>query len=259
MTVIRLRCSTTDNYHYLIACRATRKAAAVDPLDVGLILETARREGLAITHVLNTHTHWDHVGGNEELLAETRAALVVNRIEADAVEAERLEAIEGGDAFKVGDVEVRTLHTPGHTPGGTTFIVGKNLIVGDTLFVAGCGNPNYGGNAEQLYETVARRLRAFPDDFTVWPGHNYCDKNLRFALDVEPSKAAAKRFLDEVRRVEAGGAEPRATTIGDEKAHNPFFRLDSAALLARLRETKPDLAGDARGVFLALRARRDVF
>lgn len=259
MPVARIRCSTTDNYHYFVVCPRTRAAAVVDPLDVGQILEVARRDDLRITHVLNTHTHYDHVMGNEELLAETGAELVVNRIEQGAVRAERLTPIDGGDAFKVGDAEVRALHTPGHTPGGTTFVVGKNLIVGDTLFVAGCGNPNYGGDVERLYETVAGKLRAFPDDFAVWPGHNYCEKNLRFALEVEPSNDAARLLLAEVRAVEARGEEPRGTTIGEEKAHNPFFRLSSQALLARLRETKPDLPGDERSVFLELRARRNVF
>ncbi|MCA9773693.1 MAG: MBL fold metallo-hydrolase [Myxococcales bacterium] len=259
MRIERIRCSTTDNYNYFIICEETREAAVVDPLDVGQIFEVAGRDGLTITHVLNTHTHYDHTMGNEEVLAKTGAELVVSATEAANVHAARLRAIEAGDSFKVGTVEVQTLHTPGHTPGGTTFIVGENLIVGDTLFVAGCGNPNYGGDVVSLFDTVTRKLGGFPDHYTVWPGHNYCRKNLSFALAVEPSNAEARALRARVEEIERGGGEPSPTTIAEERRINPFLRLDSEALIAHLRKDKPGLAGDARSVFLELRARRDVY
>lgn len=193
----QLELGPLQNLVYLVGSPETREAAVVDPgWDVQRILETAARDGMRITKVLITHTHFDHINGVGELVAATDAEVLVHKKEAPALRLERatVRAVEGGERIEIGSVELSLLHTPGHTPGSTCFTVADRLIAGDTLFVGGCGRCDLpGGDPEALHQSLIR-LRRLDDRMILYPGHHYAPKG--------------------------------SSRIGQEKLTNPFLRAE---------------------------------
>jgi glyoxylase-like metal-dependent hydrolase (beta-lactamase superfamily II) len=179
-----------QNFVYLIGDRTTRECVVVDPAwDVDGILAVVDEDGMTLTGALGTHYHPDHVGGSmfgftvpgmATLLERRGVKLHVNEHEAEGVrmvtglDESDLVRHAGGDTLEVGGVEIRFVHTPGHTPGSQCFLVDGRLVSGDTLFVQGCGRVDLpGGDAEQMYESLTRRLAKLPEETVLYPGHDY--------------------------------------------------------------------------------------
>jgi hydroxyacylglutathione hydrolase len=248
------------NFHYLIACSETGEALAIDPLKWERCLGVARGKGWEITQILNTHEHGDHTGGNDGLVSATGAKVL-----AHAGAASRIGGVDRGlrkgDVVKVGrTVELESLDTPGHTMTHVCLFSHTEqpaLFCGDTLFNAGVGNCHNGGDPAVLYDTFATQIARLPDATRVYPGHEYLTRNLEFTLDREPGNAAAAEWLEKSKAQNSATAP--ITTLGDEKRFNSFFRLRSPDVIAKLRETFPDIGEqpDARTVFLKLRELRN--
>lgn len=248
------------NFNYLIVCPETGEALAIDPLDSAKCLARARDKGWTIRQILNTHEHGDHTGGNEAVRAATGAKVLAHAKASHAIPGMD-RGLHAGEVVKVGKtVELEVLDTPGHTMSHVCLLSRTDepaLFSGDTLFNAGAGNCHNGGHPAELYATFADQLARLPDATRVYPGHDYITNNLRFTLDREPDNTDAEALL---RRVE--GQDPNAplvTHLGLEKTINTFFRLQSPSVIARLRESFPDLPEepDARTVFLKLRELRN--
>ena len=232
----------------------------VDPLDWPLCLARARERGWTITHILNTHEHRDHTGGNEGLRAATGARLLAHA-GAGAHIAGIDRGLHEGDVIRLGrSVELQCLDTPGHTRAHLCLLAHGDvpaLICGDTLFNAGAGNCHNGGNPELLFETFTRRFGALPDATVVHPGHDYLARNLAFTLDREPDNTAAQALLASLGT--SDGATAPETTLGLERRINTFFRLREPQIIERLRAAFPTLPPqpDAKSVFLHLRELRN--
>jgi glyoxylase-like metal-dependent hydrolase (beta-lactamase superfamily II) len=178
------------NLVYLIGDRASGEAVAVDPAYApDELVEVLAADGMRLTGVLATHYHADHVGGDmfgweiagvAELLEQFEVPIHAHRDEISwierttGVERSSLVSHEGGDVVQVGEIEVRLLHTPGHTPGSQCFLVDGRLIAGDTLFLRGCGRTDLpGSDPDAMYDSLVNRLAKLPDDTVLYPGHLY--------------------------------------------------------------------------------------
>lgn len=225
-----------DNYVWLIHDPQTGETAAVDPSVGQPVLDAVESRGWGLTQVLNTHWHPDHTGGNQAIHEATGAPVTgpdeVRRVYAvDRVVTE-------GDRIAVGGWEAEIWHIPAHTAGHIAlhFESAGMVFVGDTLFAMGCGRL-FEGTAEQMRANL-QRLARLPDATQVYCGHEYTLANARFAVTVEPDNPA---LADRVRRVERArerGEVTLPTTIGEERATNPFMRAASVEDFARLRTMK---------------------
>jgi glyoxylase-like metal-dependent hydrolase (beta-lactamase superfamily II) len=178
------------NFVYLIGDRETGQCLAVDPAwNVDDLVDVAAEDGMRIEGVLATHHHQDHVGGDmmgvqvpgvRELLEKSPIKIHCNRAEgewirrATGVSKGDLALYDSGDIVAVGAIEVRLIHTPGHTPGSQCFLVDGKLIAGDTLFLQGCGRTDFpAGDKDEIYRSITQRLAKIPDDTVLYPGHLY--------------------------------------------------------------------------------------
>jgi hydroxyacylglutathione hydrolase len=248
------------NYHYLVVCKQTGEALAIDPWDAKLVLATAREHGWQITQILNTHHHHDHVDGNAAVV-EATGARVLAHADAASIIGRVDTGLADGDTIRVGSsIELECLDTPGHTMSHICLFAHADqpaLFCGDTLFNAGAGNCHQGGDPVALYETFATRLAGLPDNTQVHAGHDYLLNNLGFTLAREPTNTNA-RDLSALLATRAALDMP-VTTLREEKLFNTFFRLQNADIIAGLREHFPQLPEQPtpREVFVSLRALRN--
>ena len=243
-----------DNYAYLLHDRATGATAVVDPSEAKPVLAVARARGWRITHVLATHHHWDHTGGNLEIKQATDCMVIGPGYDYDRIPG--IDAgIEEGDRLALGSAVADVLFIPGHTRGHIAywFAEEKAVLCGDTLFSLGCGRI-FEGTPEQMWASLSK-LRALPPETRIYCGHEYTQANARFAMTIEPLNPA---LLMRQRRVDEARAAGRATipsTMGDERAANPFLRADEPTVAAAV-----GLAGaDPVAVFAEVRRRKDNF
>jgi glyoxylase-like metal-dependent hydrolase (beta-lactamase superfamily II) len=207
----QLEVGPMQNFVYLIGDREKREAVVVDAAwDIDAIVAEAERDDMRIVAGLVTHFHPDHLGGAmmgmeiqgaAELLARLPVKIHLHKSEAPF--ANRIAGLadsdmvltEAGDTVKVGDLDVKFLHTPGHTPGSQCFLVNGNLVSGDTLFIGSCGRVDLPGSSpEDLFHSLNGTLKALPADTVLYPGHNYSERT--------------------------------TSTIGDEQRRNPYMRFD---------------------------------
>lgn len=190
----QLELGPMQNFVYLIADPVTRDAVVVDPAwDVDRLMAVVEQEDLKLKAALITHFHPDHLGGDfmgrhiqgaAELLERNLPIKVyIHKTEADF--ANRIAGLspsdmvrtDGTEELAVGDLRVRFLHTPGHTPGSQCFLVDGRLISGDTLFIGGCGRVDLpGSDPAQMYDSLTNKLKQLPDETVLYPGHNYADR-----------------------------------------------------------------------------------
>jgi hydroxyacylglutathione hydrolase len=164
-----------DNFSYIIADDTSKEAAVVDSsYNAGEITRSLRAENLKLKYIINTHGHSDHTAGNEELRSTFGARIVahkLSRINSDV-------KVADGDVILVGSIPVKVIYTPGHTPDSICLLVdNQKLLTGDTLFVGECGRTDLlGGNSQNLYYSLFRRILKLNDDVEVYPGHDYGPK-----------------------------------------------------------------------------------
>jgi hydroxyacylglutathione hydrolase len=160
-----------QNFAYLIGDEKAGLAAVVDPAwDIERILNVAKSNKLRIIYAINTHQHSDHVSGNDELAKATGAKIVAHEASRNRKD---ISAKDGG-TLHVGSLDLKLIHTPGHSPDHVCVLVNGKLMTGDALFVGECGRTDLpGGSSEQMYDSLFNKLMKLPDDVEVYPGHDY--------------------------------------------------------------------------------------
>ena len=229
-----------DNYGFLVRDEASGAVACVDTPDADAVLAELRAAGWSLDLILNTHWHPDHVGGNAAIKAVTGARIVGPAEVARIAPLDR--TVGDGDIVTLGESRFEVIDTGGHTLGHIAYFTAADRLafVGDTLFALGCGRL-FEGTAAQMWASLSR-LAALPDDTTVYCAHEYTASNARFALSVYDDPVLAARSAS-IFAARARGEPTVPTSIGVEKATNPFLRARDADDFAALRRAKDDFKG----------------
>lgn len=233
---VRLFPCLTDNYGLLVRDRDSGRVATIDTPDADAILAELERSGWGrLDLILNTHWHPDHTQGNARLKTETACEIVGPEEVRRAAPIDRVVA--GGDTVMLGGTALEVTDTPGHTLGHIVYRspADAQAFVGDVLFNLGCGRL-FEGTPAQMWNSL-QTLAAWPDETVVWCAHEYTAANARFALSVDDRPEMAARAAEIFAMRERG--EPTVpTTIGAEKAFNPFLRAADAETFAAVRAAK---------------------
>jgi len=243
-----------DNYGVLLHDPQSGATAAIDAPEAAPVEAALKATGWRLTDILVTHHHADHTDGIPALKERHRCRVVAPHGEAQRIPLVD-ETVHENDKVRLGALEARVIETPGHTAGHISYFfpAEKLAFAGDTLFSIGCGRV-IEGNAETMWQSLLK-LRALPDDTAVYCGHEYTKANIRFARTVEPNNAALAAREREVDKLIAAGKPTIPSTIGEEKAANPFLRADVPEVAVAV-----GLAGKpAAQVFAEIRARKNKF
>jgi len=248
-----------DNYAYLVVDEATGKAALVDCAEAEPVLAAVEREGVDLVAIWPTHHHYDHVGGNEDLLEHRPGLEVIGyRGQGSRIPGCTRE-VDDGEIVRLGGLAARIIFIPAHTTGHVAYYLPKEeaVFTGDTLFAGGCGRL-FEGDPPMMLASLSK-LMALPDATRVYFGHEYTENNLRFAASLEPGNEELKKkraWVVEQRQKQLGTTP---TTIASEKATNPFFRWASPELQQTLKRQFPELELTPVSVFAKTRALKDTF
>jgi hydroxyacylglutathione hydrolase len=251
--VIRQIPALKDNYVYLLHDGATGATAAVDPSLAPPVFSALGETGWKLTHILNTHHHNDHTGGNLELKQATGCTIVGPRADRDRIAGIDV-AVGEGDTYALGTAVARVFDVPGHTRGHIAYWFAEShaLFSGDTMFLMGCGRL-FEGTPEQMWHSLSK-FKSLPPETLVYCGHEYSQANARFALTVEPGNAALIARAARIDDLRAQGRSTVPGSLAEEFATNPFLRADLPAL-----QRDAGVPGDAIATFAAIRRRKDNF
>jgi len=245
-----------DNYAYLIVCERTHEAALVDPSEAEPILRQVEKENVDLKAILNTHHHHDHTGGNPGLLEHFPLEVYGHMADKGRIPG-LTHPLNDGDEVRIGELTGKVLFIPGHTRGHIAYLFENKLFCGDTLFVAGCGRL-FEGTAEQMHDSLSKLLQ-LPANTLVYCGHEYTEKNIQFALTLEPNNKHLTEKMQRARSLRAKGISTVPSTMAEEMETNPFLRWESKEIQANLKSRFPDVGSDSVSVFAKIRELKDQF
>ena len=226
-----------DNYSYLLIDEKKMIACVIDPSEANPIITYLEKEKINLKFILNTHHHFDHVGGNAELKNRYNAKVVGCKDDADRIP--EIDIVLGDqEIWKEENFEAKILYVPGHTIGHICFYFFKDKIIftGDTLFSLGCGRL-FEGSHQQMYESL-NKLKKLPLDTKIFCGHEYTLSNSKFCLSVDKQNKELKVKISEIKKKRDNNLPTIPSTIKEELECNAFLRADSLKTFSKLRDLK---------------------
>ena len=232
MKVIPIPC-LTDNYAYIIKNNTSKKVGVVDPSETSPIINFLKKEKLKLDYILNTHHHFDHIGGNIELKKIYSAKIVGFKNDEHRIPGIDI-TLNDNEEWNFGDSKVKILHIPGHTSGHICFFFEKEKIAftGDTLFSLGCGRI-FEGNHKQMLESL-NKIKALPLDTKIYCGHEYTYKNGEFCMKYDKNNIKLKKKFEIIKKLRSKNLPTIPTSLKDELNSNIFLRCDQNDLKIKL-------------------------
>ncbi len=244
----------SDNFAYVVIDESNSNCIFIDTPDAERLVAYVEAEGLNPVAILNTHHHWDHVGGNEELLSKYDLPIYGSLYDAQRIPG-LTHVVSEGDVLEFGSLKFEVIEVPGHTLGHVAYRIENNLFCGDTIFVGGCGRL-FEGTAQQMHNSL-NKLYQLPDVTNIYCAHEYTLKNLQFALTLEPELAELKNKMTEVQIKLSQGLPTVPSTLADEKSYNPFLRWTQPGLRALAEEHAGKSLSEDWQIFAELRKLKD--
>ena len=224
MLIIPIPC-LTDNYAYIINEENSKKIGVVDPSEANPIIEFLEKKNLKLDYILNTHHHFDHIGGNEELKRKFKAKVVGFKGDKHRIPGIDI-SLENDENWNFGNTEAKIIHIPGHTLGHICFFFEKEKIAftGDTLFSLGCGRI-FEGDHKQMLESL-NKIKKLPKNTKIYCGHEYTYKNAEFCLKYDSDNTDLKNKFEKIKKLRSNNLPTIPTTLEEELNSNIFLRCD---------------------------------
>ena len=232
MQVTPIQC-LTDNYAYIIIDNNSKMVGVVDPSEAAPVVTFLEKKNLKLNYILNTHHHFDHIGGNLELKKKYKAKIVgfIN-------DKHRIPGIDitltDNERWNFGNTSVKVLHIPGHTLGHICFFFEKEKIAftGDTLFSLGCGRIFEGDHNQML--TSLNKIKRLPKDTMIYCGHEYTYKNAEFCMKYDVNNIDLKKKFEKIKKLRSKNLPTIPSSLEDEQKSNIFLRCDQNDLKIKL-------------------------
>ena len=226
-----------DNYSYLIIDKNNLKACVVDPSEASPIINFVEKKKLKLVYILNTHHHYDHVGGNLELKRKYNSKVIGFKEDKKRIPGIDI-LVEDNQIWNEDNFEAKIYHVPGHTSGHIAFhfFKEKKLFIGDTLFSLGCGRIFEGTN-EEMFNSL-NRIKKLPDDTEIYCGHEYTLQNSKFCLAHDSTNLNLKNKILEIERKLKDGLPTIPTFLKDELKCNIFLKAKDVKSFSKLRDLK---------------------
>ena len=226
-----------DNYSYLIIDETNNDACVVDPSEAKPVINFIEKEKINLKYILNTHHHFDHIGGNKELKRKYNSIVVGYKYDADRIPEINI-LVEDNQIWKRDNFEAKIIHIPGHTTGhiGFYFFNEKIIFTGDTLFSLGCGKI-FEGTYKEMFASLSK-IKDLPEDTKIYCGHEYTLQNSEFCIEHDPQNLNLQNKITKIKEHLENKAPTVPSTIKDEKECNIFLRAKNVESFSKLRDLK---------------------
>ena len=226
-----------DNYSYLIIDKSNNSACVVDPSEAKPIINFVEKENINLKYILNTHHHFDHVGGNKNLKKKYNSVVIGYKDDANRIpEIDIL--LEDNQIWKADNFEAKIMHIPGHTTGHISFHFFKEKLIftGDTLFSLGCGKI-FEGTYQDMFDSL-NQIKKLPQDTKIYCGHEYTLQNSKFCIEYDPENTKLKNKITEIKKKLENNLPTIPSTLKDENECNIFLRAKDVESFSKLRDLK---------------------
>ena len=226
-----------DNYSYLIIDEKKNTSCVIDPGESDPIIEYLEKNKINLKFILNTHHHFDHVGGNKNLKEKYKAQVIGFKEDKNRIPDIDI-LVDDQEIWKYENFETKIIHIPGHTLGHICFYFynDKSVFTGDTLFSLGCGRL-FEGTHTQMYESL-KKIKNLPQDTRVYCGHEYTLQNSKFCITHDKNNQNLKNKIEEIKKRSQNNLPTIPSTIKDELECNIFLRSDNIENFSKLRDLK---------------------
>jgi len=226
-----------DNYSYLIIDDSNNSACVVDPSEATPIINFLENKNINLKYILNTHHHFDHIGGNKDL--KKKFGSIVLGFKEDSNRIPEIDVLlEDGQIWKAENFVAKIIHIPGHTIGHIcfNFFQEKLIFTGDTLFSLGCGRI-FEGTYEEMFESL-NKIKSLPKETKIYCGHEYTLNNAKFCMKHDPDNQNLQKKIEKIKKQTGDGLPTIPSTIKDELDCNIFLRAKNVESFSKLRDLK---------------------